>query len=105
MYACVPGNGGYASAPATPLPALRRELYAADALRPPEGCRGSENWPGGNGRDLGSRGVNTTKHNLYIHTHTRTHTHIYIIQNIILISFDMMNDRCIFDICMVYLGS
>lgn len=32
------GNGGYASAPATPLPALRRELYAADALRPPEGC-------------------------------------------------------------------
>jgi len=34
----VAGNGGYAPAPATPLPALRRELYAADALRPPEGC-------------------------------------------------------------------
>ncbi|CAK9022306.1 Uncharacterized protein C05D11.1 [Durusdinium trenchii] len=31
------GGGGYKSAPATPLPALRRELYAADALRPPEG--------------------------------------------------------------------
>eukprot|EP00438_Fugacium_kawagutii_P018392 Skav220280 [mRNA] locus=scaffold915:51354:56438:+ [translate_table: standard] len=31
------GNGGYAAAPASPLPALKRELYAADALRPPEG--------------------------------------------------------------------
>ena len=36
------GAAGYsasasASAAASPLPALRRELYAADALRPPEG--------------------------------------------------------------------
>lgn len=39
----VSGNGGYAPAPATPLPALRRELYAADALRPPVGC-GVRRW-------------------------------------------------------------
>ena len=48
---------------ATPLPAL-----AADELRPPEGCQGwSENWnPGGNGRDSGSRVLNT-----YIYTDIR----------------------------------
>ena len=31
---------GYGAAPAAPLPALRRELYAADALRPPPGSLG-----------------------------------------------------------------